>query len=110
MVNNPPAKQEMRVRSLGWDDLLEKDTATHSSILTWRIPWTEEPDRLQSIGSQEQNRKNTHIKINKVTKRSQAKGISSNKGLEIEHVFCLLFCFVLRSSNYFMLTIYHNIY
>ena len=41
-----------QVRSLGWEDPLEEDTATHSSILVWRIPWTEEPGRLQSIGSQ----------------------------------------------------------
>ena len=39
-VKNPPAIQETRVRSLDWEDILEKGTATHSSILTWRIPWT----------------------------------------------------------------------
>jgi len=44
--------QEMPVGSLGWEDLLEKEMATHSSILAWEIPWTEEPGRLQSIGSQ----------------------------------------------------------
>ena len=43
---NPPAKQETWVRSLGWEDPLEKEMATHSSILTWRIPWTEEPGGL----------------------------------------------------------------
>ena len=42
----------MQVRSLGWEDPLEEDVATHSSILAWRIPWTEEPGRLQSMGSQ----------------------------------------------------------
>ena len=42
----------MWVRSLGWEDPLEKEMATHSSILAWRILWTEEPDRLQSMGSQ----------------------------------------------------------
>ena len=42
----------MWVRSLGWEDTLEKGMATHSSILAWRIPWTEEPGRLQSMGSQ----------------------------------------------------------
>ena len=42
----------MWVQSLGLEDSLEEDTATHSSVLAWRIPWTEEPDRLQSIGSQ----------------------------------------------------------
>ena len=47
-----PAMWETRVRSLGWEDPLEKDMATHSSILAWRIPWTEEPGRLQSTGSQ----------------------------------------------------------
>ena len=44
--------QEMWVRPLGWEDPLEKEIATHSSILAWRIPWTEEPDRLQLMGSQ----------------------------------------------------------
>ena len=55
MVNNLPAKareQEMQVWSLGLEDPLEKGMATHSSILPWRIPWTEEPGGLQSIGSQ----------------------------------------------------------
>ena len=47
-----PAMQETWVRSLGWEDPLEKEMATHSSILAWRIPWTEDPDRLQSMGSQ----------------------------------------------------------
>ena len=42
--------QEMRVQSLGWEDPLEKGMATHSSILAWRIPWTEDPDRLQYMG------------------------------------------------------------
>ena len=46
------AMQETWVQSLGWEDLLEKEMSTHSSILAWRIPWTEEPDRLQSMGSQ----------------------------------------------------------
>ena len=47
-----PARRETRVRSLGQEDPLEKETATHSSTLAWRIPWTEEPGRLQSMGSQ----------------------------------------------------------
>ena len=47
-----PAVRETRVRSLGWEDLLEKEVATHSSILAWRIPQMEEPGRLQSVGSQ----------------------------------------------------------
>ena len=53
MVKNLPATQETWVRSLGRDDPLEKEMATHSSVLAWRIPWTEESGRLQSIGSQE---------------------------------------------------------
>ena len=52
MVKRLPAMRETRVRSLGWEDLLEKEMATHSSILAWKIPWTEEPGRLQSMGSQ----------------------------------------------------------
>ena len=51
MVKKLPVMQETGVRSLGHEDPLEKGMATHSSILAWRIPWTEEPDRLQSIGS-----------------------------------------------------------
>ena len=51
-VKNLPATQETRVRSLGREDLLEKEMATHSSILAWRIPWTEEPGGLQSMGLQ----------------------------------------------------------
>ena len=47
-----PAMQETCVRSLGWEDTLGKEMATHSSILAWRIPWTEEPGGLQSRGSQ----------------------------------------------------------
>ena len=51
-VKNPPEKQETGVRSLGWEDPLEKRMATQSSIIAWRIPWTEEPGGLQSMGSQ----------------------------------------------------------
>ena len=49
-VENLPAKRETHVRSLGQEDPLEKGMATHSSILAWRIPWTEEPEELQSVG------------------------------------------------------------
>ena len=52
MVKNLPAMQETQVPSLGQEDTLEKGMATHSSILAWEIPWTEESGRLQSIGSQ----------------------------------------------------------
>ena len=51
MVKNPPAVQETWVRSLGQEDPLEKEMATHSSILAWEVPRTEEPGRLQSMGS-----------------------------------------------------------
>ena len=52
MVKNLPAMQETMVQSLGWEDSLEKGMATHSSILAWRIPRTEEPGGLQSMGLQ----------------------------------------------------------
>ena len=52
MVKNPPAMQEMWVRSLGREDLLEKEVATHSSILAWKIPWIEEPGGPQYTGLQ----------------------------------------------------------
>ena len=51
-VKNPPEMLETWIRSLGWEDPLQKGMATHSSILAWRFPWTEEPGRLQSLGSQ----------------------------------------------------------
>ena len=51
-VKRLPTTWENCVRSLGWEDLLEKEMATHSSILAWKIPWTEEPGGLQSMGSQ----------------------------------------------------------
>ena len=47
-----PTTRETQVQSLGWEDLLEKEMATHSSTLAWKTPWTEEPGRLQSMGSQ----------------------------------------------------------
>ena len=52
MVKRLPTIRETRVQSLGWEDLLDKDVATHSSILAWKIPWMEEPGRLQSMESQ----------------------------------------------------------
>ena len=51
-IKNPPANQEMWVQSLGWEDPLEKKMATHSSILAWEIPWTEEAGWLQPMGAQ----------------------------------------------------------
>ena len=52
-VKSLTAMQETRVRFLGWEDPLEKKMATHSNILAWEIPWTEEPGGLQTMGSQE---------------------------------------------------------
>ena len=52
VVNNPPAKQEMWVRSLGQEDSLDEEMATQSNALAWEIHWTEDPGRLQSMGSQ----------------------------------------------------------
>ena len=54
-IKNLSAIQEIRVRSLDWEDPLEKEMATHSSIPAWKIPWTEEPGRLQSTGSQKES-------------------------------------------------------
>ena len=54
-MKKPPAVLENRVQSLGWEDPLEKEVATHCSILAWEIPWMEESGRLQSMGSQELN-------------------------------------------------------
>ena len=52
MVKNLPGMQETWIQSMGWEDPLEKGMATHPNILAWRIPWTEELGRLQSMGSQ----------------------------------------------------------
>ena len=52
LIKNPPAKQETQVQCLGGEDPLEKEMTTHSSTLAWKIPWTQEPGGLQSMGSQ----------------------------------------------------------
>ena len=57
LVKNLPAMWETWVQTLGWEDPLEKGMATHSRILSWRIPWTEEPSRLQSMGLQREDPK-----------------------------------------------------
>ena len=62
-VKNQPAMQKTRVQSLGWEDPLEKEMATHSSILAWEIPWTEEPGRLQSMGSTTNTHRHTPISL-----------------------------------------------
>ena len=58
-----PAMQETWIRSLGQEDSLEKEMATHSSILAWRIPWTEEPGGLQSMGSQRDTTERFHFHL-----------------------------------------------
>ena len=63
MVKNLPAMQETWVQSLGQEDPLEKGMATHSSILAWRIAWTEEPGGLQSMGLQSQTEQLTHTAL-----------------------------------------------
>ena len=55
VVKNPPAKQEMWVQLLGWEDPLEKGTVTHCSVLAWEVPCTAEPGGLQSLGSKERD-------------------------------------------------------
>ena len=68
LVKNPPAVQVSQVWSLGWEDNLEKEMATHSSVLAWRIPWAEKPGGLQSVGSQESDmtlRLNRHLVLPK---------------------------------------------
>ena len=69
-VKNPPAMWEMQVLSLGQEDPLEKGIATHSSVLAWRIPWTEEPSEYSLRGHKELDttRTNTHKRFNKQTK------------------------------------------
>ena len=64
-VKNLPAMQETCVQSLGWEDSLEKGMATHSSILAWEIPWTEEPGRLKSMGLQKSQIHNLRTKQQK---------------------------------------------
>ena len=56
MVKDLPAMQETQVRSLGWEDPLQEGMSTHSSILAWKIPWMEEPGRLQSMGCKKLDR------------------------------------------------------
>ena len=76
MVKNPPAKQEMLVQSLGGEDPLEKEMATHSSILVWEIPWTEKPGWLQSMGSQRVR----HDLMTKQQQQSESRGRYSDQG------------------------------
>ena len=73
-VKRLPAMRETWVRSLGWEDPLEKEMATHSSTLAWKIPWTEEPCKLQSTGSQSRARlsdvTSLHLKDRMINEKS----------------------------------------
>ena len=82
MVKNLPSLRETWVQPLGWEDLLEEGMATHSSILAWRIPWTEEPGGLQSAGSQ-------RVRCNWVTRHCMASRIPAECA-EYGSCFCLL--------------------
>ena len=69
--------QEMQIQTLGWEDSLEKEMATHSSILTWEIPWAEEPGRLESMGLQKswtQLSNTTTITMNQVVGQVKEQG------------------------------------
>ena len=78
MVKNLPAMPKTRVQFLGWEDSLQKEMETHTSLLVWRIPWTEEPGGLQSMGSQSQKRlHDKHFKQN---------GTSQNIKKHIKHL------------------------
>ena len=78
MVKNLPVMQETQVQSLGWEDLQEKGMDTHSSILAWRIPWTEEPGGLQSMRLQ----RVVHDWVTKHTHGNQDRGCSTQQWLE----------------------------
>ena len=78
MVKNPPAMLETWVWSLGWEDALKKGTATHSSILAWKMLWTEEPGRLQSVGSQRVGHDWATFTFN-ITKLSRTTAYNSGK-------------------------------
>ena len=80
VVKNLPAMQETRVRSLDWEDPLEKGMATHSSMLAWRIPWTEEPGGLQSTEDHKESDTTGQLTVSYVT-RGQGRSRSLTPGL-----------------------------
>ena len=77
-VKSLSAMWETRVRSLGWDDSLEKAVATHSNTLAWKIPWTEEPCRLQSMGSHRAGYK----QVTSLSRNNNLKNLLSPGGVE----------------------------
>ena len=81
LISKLPAMQETRVQFLGQEDPLGKEMATHSSILSWRIPWAQEPGGLQSMGSQESDtteQLNHHISISDESHITQVRGFWFN--------------------------------
>ena len=84
MVKNRPTMRETWVRSIGWEDPLEEGMATHSRILAWRIPWTEEPGGLQSMGSQSQ----TRLRLTLLLSVAMLQGYQGSKILTIKVKFC----------------------
>ena len=90
MVKNPPAIQETRVPSLGWEDPLEKEMATYSSVLAWRIPWMEEPGG--SLASQSWTRlSDLHNRLLSMQSHKEDRSETAAAG---SYLFCL-FCFLL---------------
>ena len=85
MVKNLPAIQETQVRSLGWEDPLEKEVTTHSSIPAWRIPWTEGPGGLQSLRSQKSNmtERLNHRQAGPEERNSTESGVFSSLFLDV---------------------------
>ena len=118
-VRHLPTVQETRVQSLGWEDLLEKEMATQSSILAWKIPWMEEPGRLQSMGSQRVGTRLSDFTFT-FTSISFALGGSSKKRLlrfMSKNVFpmfssrsFMVLCLTFSSLTYFLKNVYLLIY
>ena len=77
-IKNLPAKQEMSVQSLGWEDTLENGMATHSNILAWKNPWTEEPGELQSVHG--------------VAEFDNTEGLTFSLSFHTVSVYCLSLC------------------
>ena len=98
-----PGMPETRVRSLGWEDSLEKEMATHSSILAWRIPWREEPGRLQSMGLQRVRHNwvtSLFQSLNRVACHSLLQGIFPTQGSNPHPLHCrlILYCWATRET------------
>ena len=106
MVKRLPTMWETWVRSLGWQDLLEKEMVTHSSILAWRIPWTEEPGRQQPMGSQRVRHDwvtNTHMVLIVTPSRcvlTQPKMFTCSYVGNVFFWTLVLFCFVLPGHTH----------